>query len=249
MVKVSLIVIHWNTPESLNKQLTLLAQHDKSIEIIIVDNFSEKDVRKKLSIRSSRADRIVLNNENVGFAAAANIGAKLAKGEWLLFLNPDVLMSEESVLEFVEHTESAGLDAASPITDDPNYNKPLPTPWSLTAEFSPLHRIVPQKIFNPSSLIGGCLLIKKTILDGVGGWDEDFFLWFEDSDLTKRLLTKGHKIGRVEATMQHSGGESFKKLPEKKRRELFFQSMKTYAQKHFSRVGKSVVELLSMRFT
>ena len=249
MVNVSLVVIHWNTPESLKKQLTLLAQHDKAIEILVIDNFSEKDVRKKLSSFSSVADRIVLNSENVGFAAAANIGAKLAKGEWVLFLNPDVLMSEEAVLEFVDRVEAAGLDAASPITDNPNYNKPLPTPWSLTAEFSPLHRIIPQKIFKTTSLIGGCLLIKKTVLEAVGGWDEDFFLWFEDSDLTKRLIDDGYQVGRVEASMNHAGGESFQKLSEEKRRELFFQSMKTYAQKHFSRVGKSVVELLSMRFT
>ena len=83
------------------------------------------------------------------------------------------------------------LDAASPNPGSTNYQKPLPSLLSLLVEFTPLNRLYNFKNFiTLRTLFGGCLLIKRLVLKKLGGWDEKFFLWFEDSDLTKDYMIK-----------------------------------------------------------
>lgn len=243
---ISVVIIHWDTPGVLNGQLEILTPN-KDVEVIVVDNFSSKEVAKKVSALSDKATHIVLNKENLGFAAAGNVGARLARGQWLLFLNPDVRINAAAVMEFADAAAARNLAAASPKTQDPRYLKPLPSPSSLLVEFSPLHRILPLSMFGQKTLTGGCLLIKKDVFEQVGKWDEDFFLWFEDSDLTRRLLDGGHNIGWVDVNASHEGGVSFKRMDAGKQKKIFFKSMKTYGIKHFSLFGNRVVQLISKR--
>lgn len=246
-MKVSIIIVHWNTPEVLKAQ-SLKLKAKENIEIILTDNNStEENVRTLKSYRLQDSGyRIIYNDKNLGFAKACNQGAKLAKSEWLLFLNPDTHLTSANVLELVSKTEERNLDAASLKPSSNNYTKPLPTPFSLLVEFSPLQRLIPLNIFKQKTLFGGGLLIKKGALDKLKGWDERFFLWFEDSDLTRRLLDNGYKIGWIDVPHTHIGGTSFKKLPDSKRKEIFFTSMTIYARKHFGFFGKLVVKFLTL---
>lgn len=229
---------------ALRQQLRRLTA-DKETEVIIVDNFSSKENAMSVSALSKNATHIVLNKENLGFAAAGNIGARLARGEWILFLNPDVTISTAAVHEFVAAAAAQKLDAASPKTSDSRYLKPLPTPVTLVTEFSPLRRLIPLSIFKQKTLTGGCLLIRREIFVQIGTWDEDFFLWFEDSDLTKRLIDGGYKIGWVDVNAEHAGGVSFRTISESRRILLFFTSMSIYAKKHFGRIGERIIRLLA----
>ncbi len=239
LTKISIIIVHWNTPEQFQVQSSKFEVR-KNIEVIVVDNNSDK----KLEIRNKNL-RLIQNKTNLGFAAACNQGAKLAKGEWLLFLNPDTHISSANVLEFVRKTEERKLDAASLQPSSNSYTKPLPSPFSLLIEFSPLGRLIPLSVFKQKTLFGGGLLIRKSVLKNIGGWDEEFFLWFEDSDLTRRLIDSGHTIGWITIKHSHAGGVSFKRLKEQQRRKLFFISMNLYANKHFGTVGKLIVKLLT----
>jgi GT2 family glycosyltransferase len=126
------------------------------------------------------------------------------------------------------------------------YNKPLPSPFSLLAEFSPLRRFVSLHRFVHRTLFGGGLLISRNVLEKLGGWDSRFFLWFEDSDLTMRLITSNFRIGWVDVPYTHKGGISFELLSEKKRKKIFFESMEHFAGKHFSHTGRWVVKFLSI---
>lgn len=245
---VSVVIIHWNTPGVLKEQLSLL-RTTREVEVIVVDNFSSKEVRKQVSLISAVATRTVLNNENLGFAKAGNIGARLARGEWLLFLNPDVLITSESVLAMADAAAAQSFAAVSPKTTDPRYSKPQPSPFSLIVEFSPLHRLLPLSLFKQKTLTGGCLLICRDIFEQIGKWDEQFFLWFEDSDLTKRLIDAGHTIGWIDVDAPHQGGASFTSLNAEDQKNIFFGSMKLYAGKHFSWIGNRVVKLLAKRFS
>ena len=245
MKLLTIVIVHWNTPELLKKQLFSL-KADKDIEVIVVDNHSEKSVDW---IKKDFPNIVLLKNPvNQGYAGGCNSGTEEAKGKWLLFLNPDVLITNKQILEMVDQAEKNNLDAASPNPTSSNYKKPLPSPLSLLIEFTPLNRIISLNIFKKKTLFGGCLLIKNKVLKQLCGWDQRFFLWFEDSDLTKRLYDNNYMVGWLNIKVNHIGGTSFKKLDDKNKRKIFFNSMNTYANKYFSIFGKLLVGLLKHRY-
>jgi len=239
-MKLSVIIVHWNTPDDLKSQIANL-RSSKELEIIVIDNHSDK------KIKLPGECVLIQNKSNLGFAKACNQGAKIAKGDWLLFLNPDVTISTKTLSHWIKQAEKADLDASSLEPSTSAYKKPVPSWYSLLIEFSPLHRFFPTTLNSKNfTLTGGCLLIRADVLKKLGGWDERFFLWFEDSDLTKRLLDNANKIGWINLPFKHAGGTSLKQLPEGKRRSIFFSSMNKYAKKHFNLFGRLVVNFLTI---
>ena len=252
MTKVSIIIVHWNTPTSLKKLLPHLLK-EPSIQTIVVDNASSESlewVKKEFSEM-----KFIQNRVNQGFARACNQGTTEAVGEWLLFLNPDVEINSEEIEQLVDFAETHSVDACSPKTpaspqgESDDYEKPLPTLFTLLVEFSPLRHLVPLSVFKKKTLFGGCLLIKKKVFDEVGGWDERFFLWFEDSDLTLRLKKSGFMTTFAPLHIRHKGGSSFKLLNLQKQKDIFFHSMEVFAKKHFSVTGRAIVRLIRKRFS
>lgn len=236
---ISIVIVHWNTPDILKRQLAKL-RPSSQIEVIVVDNNSDRLPAVKSPYRLVRC------NENKGFASGCNRGAAIAKGEWLLFLNPDTHLTTSEIESFVRTVEKQNFDAASPLQTTENYFKPLPTPLTLLIEFSPLRRFIRLPKSGKHTLFGGCLLIKRKVLEALDGWDEDFFLWYEDSDLTYRLYENNYRIGWLPLIYTHSGGSSFKRVDNQLKKRWFFTSMKLYAQKHFSIAGQLIVSMLSL---
>jgi len=242
---ITIIIVHWNTPELLKKLLTLL-KPEQNLEIIVVDNKSEKSV--DWVKKDFPNITLIKNSANQGYAGGCNSGAKEAKGNWLLFLNPDVLITNKQILAMADQAEKNNFDAASPKPGSNSYQKPIPSALSLLVEFTPLNRLIGLDIFKQKTLFGGCLLIKNKVLKQLGGWDERFFLWFEDSDLTKRLYDKNYRVGWLNTKISHIGGASFKKLNGKSKQKIFFTSMNIYAKKYFSIIGRLVVFLLKIKY-
>ncbi len=240
---VSLIIVHWNTPDLLG---TLLANLGKSeeIEILVVDNHSENFL-SETQLKKYPAVTFLVNQENKGFATACNQGATKATGKWLLFLNPDIQITSSEVLKMVEYAASHQLDALSPNPDSEGYAKPIPTPMSLLQEFTPLGKLLPTYKITRKTLTGGCLMIQKNVLEKLDGWDEQFFLWFEDSDLTKRLYDANYVVGWYPMPITHQGASSIKLLSNTEQKKLFFHSMKVYAKKHFTLMGQLIVDFLA----
>lgn len=245
MNNVSIIIVHWNTPEKLKSSLYL-----DGMETIVVDNNSTAS----LSWLTKKFPEVILikNSRNTGFASACNRGVLEATCDWLLFLNPDVGISKPLIQKMRIYAEKNNLDACCPRMGK-NYNKPLPSMISLIMEFTPLNKLSNlAKLINfPTlkTLFGGCLLIKKKALMDIGGFDERFFLWFEDSDLTKRLIDKKYTLGIAPIKINHEGGASFIKLGNQLKRDIFFNSMEIYARKHFSPLENLVVRLIKNRYT
>ena len=247
MQKITIVIVHWNTPESLKKQIDKLSS-SQDIQIVVVDNHSQKS----LSWLKARSPSVTLieNEINRGYAFACNQGAAIAEGKWLLFLNPDVEIDPGQVFQLIDLACNEDLLAASPVPGSDDYRKPIPTLLSLLAEFSPLGKILPKKnVSDPKTLTGGCLLIKSKLLKKLGGWDERFFLWFEDSDLTLRLLKNGYKIGWLPIDVKHAGGTTFSMLDDQFKRDIFFSSMDVFAKKHFSLIGQFVVQVIKNHYT
>ncbi len=245
-MKISVIIVHWNTPSELKVQSSEF-NVKRNIEIILIDNNStEENLAKLKGYRlQDLGYKIIYNKENLGFAKACNQGAKIAEGKWLLFLNPDTLISSENILDFVNKAQERNLDAASLEPQSGDYLKPLPSPLSLLVELTPLAKIISLNLFKKKTLFGGGLLIKRKVFEVIGRWDEDFFLWFEDSDITKRLVIEKFQIGTIKAAHTHIGGSSFKGVNIKRRRIMFFTSMNIYATKHFGKIGKLIVKAIS----
>jgi len=242
---ISIVIVHWNTPELLEKLLDLLKK-SRDLQIIVVDNNSDRSL---IWLKTNFPDVLLIKNKkNFGYAYACNQGAKKSKGDWLLFLNPDVEIAPQQIQTMKDFVEKNKLDAASPQPGSDAYRKPLPTVWSLLVEFTPLNRIISLNTFRAKTLFGGCLLIRSDIFKKINGWDEDFFLWFEDCDLTYRLIQKNYSIGWIPVKIKHIGGASFAQLNDKYKRQLFFNSMSTFAKKHFSPLGKLVVLGLKTRY-
>lgn len=247
MRKATIIIVHWNTPDLLRKQLAKLSL-EKDIQIIVVDNHSQKSL-SWLKIQSPSVT-LIENEINRGYAFACNQGAAIAEDEWLLFLNPDVEIDPGQVFQLIDLARSNDLLAASPVPSSEDYHKSIPSPLSLLAEFSLLGKILPKKTFSRhKTLTGGCLLIKNKVLKELGGWDERFFLWFEDSDLTLRLIQNNYRIGYVDVKVKHSGGATFRHLDEQLKKDIFFNSMIVFAKKHFSHVGQFIAQVIKKYYS
>ncbi len=245
----SIIITHWNTPTILRKQLELLSEIEDA-EITVIDNASSSNI--SWIKHYFPGVNLVRNHLNRGFAAACNQGANASSREWYLFLNPDVHITKDEIESLIRYSKENKLDACSPTPESDDYRKPLPSWWTLLVEFTPLKKILwnpIQSIIDYRTLTGGCVLIHSAVFRKIGGWDERFFLWFEDSDLTKRLLNNDFKIGWAPFFVNHIGGVSFADLGIQEKRDLFFHAMDVYANTHFSIWGKMVVKLIRKKYS
>lgn len=242
---ISIIIVHWNTPEILRKQLQLL-KTGRLLQIIVVDNNSSQPV--DWITDEFPHIQVIQNKTNKGYSFACNQGALASKNEWLIFLNPDVEIRPSHMDQLIKFTEKNNLDACSPYTSE-GYHKPLPTLLSLLVEFTPLNKYIPLSVFKEKSLFGGCLLIKRKSFMAIGGWDERFFLWFEDGDLTKRLIQLGYKTGWASIPLSHKGGASFDLLDTQLKRDIFFYSMEVYGYKYFNAFEKYIIGFIKRHYS
>lgn len=251
--EISLIIVHYNTYLLLKEQLNLLLFHlNKSnfkIEIIVVDNNSLNQEQKKVLKNSFDQVKFIFNKKNLGFGRGANCGVKKSQYQNLLILNPDILLNDNDLIKYFSQFEKSNLDAVSPQPKLANYQKPLPTFFSLLAEFTIFKKILSLKNFNSITLTGGCLLIKKNVFSKISGFDNDFFLWFEDSDLTKRLLDNKFKIGFLPINIRHLGGVSFEKMNNREKNKIFFSSLIIYSKKHLSIFSQILAYYLFWKFS
>jgi GT2 family glycosyltransferase len=156
----------------------------------------------------------VRNPENRGFAAAANEGFRRSSGEFVLFLNSDTRLIEgetSKILDLVRQERSIGIAAPQLVYGDMRLQRsfaPIPClafellPRAVLALFSPRFRTKGKGLTAPSdveSLIGAALLVRREVLDAVGGFDEGFFFFLEETDLCLRAGRKGFRVVFVPA--------------------------------------------------
>ncbi|HYD35458.1 MAG TPA: glycosyltransferase [Vitreimonas sp.] len=245
---VSVIIVHWQTSELLNTQLATLAEDpSETMEVIVVDNSGDlpANLPKKFSALSLQIMKPAFNR---GYGGGANLGAQQARGKWLLFLNPDVIITRVNLIKWLEHATVKQLEASTPDLGD-NYRQPLPSLYSALQMYTPLKRILPRS-GSPTTLVGGCLLLTKQLFDQLGGWDERFFIWFEDSDLSKRIYETTNKVEILpDVNLTHQGGASFNPLSSSQRHNLFFNALRIFAHKHWPRWQQKLLTGVLKRYT
>ena len=224
-------------------------------EIIVVDNNS---VDRSLEMVKEKFPEVhlIANKVNTGFSKANNQGINIAKGEYVLLLNPDTVIEEDTLLKCVnfmdEHPDAGGLGVK--MLDGkgdflPESKRGLPTPWVAFSKVFGLAALFPNsklfgryhlgyldqdEIHEVDILSGAFMLMRKTTLDKVGLLDEEYFMYGEDIDLSYRIIKGGYKNYYFpETRIIHYKGESTKKTSINYV-FIFYRAMIIFAKHHFS---------------
>ncbi len=207
-MQLSIIIVNWNAGDYLPKCVQSLIKYIKNIEfeIIVIDNNSDDESLKKAELAFSDIT-IVRNKENLGFARANNVGVQKARGNYVLLLNPDTEIIDDSIERLHSLFSSSGnIAAAGPVLLN-QQKKPtkeqgnrFPTLFSSFIQFFFLSKLGLPGVFlekNPLKPIktdwicGACILIKKDIYLSIGGLSEKYFMYAEDMDFCYRLKQEG----------------------------------------------------------
>lgn len=246
---ITIVIPYFNTPGPLH---TLLNMMGDAFPIIVINNASKEAPQVP-------KNTLVINNAlNYGFSHACNQALMKVNSPFVLFLNPDIAMNPEDVESLLALVKKDDSDVASPLLVDNQgqlqvqYHQPLPNFLLLLAEYTPLRRLVNQnrRMAKQSVFPGACLLARTTVLKRMGGWDERFWLWWEDVDLSKRLYDQRIKT-RIfsDLFVKHQGGASFSILNDNWKRAVFFHSLRIYSRAHLSQLEASVLARITKRFS
>ena len=238
MIDISVIIVNYNVKELLEQCIkSIFAASGKlSVEVIVVDNNSfdgsAEFIRQKFP--GDLRLKLIESPVNLGFAKANNLGAKEATGEYLLILNPDTILQEDTLdrsLEFYKAGKDIGALTCKLILPNGKLDlacrRSFPTPSVAVYRILGLSRIFPKsKLFGKYNLtyldendtyevdaiVGAYMLIKKDVYEKVKGFDEDYFMYGEDLDLCFRIKKAGYRIFYFpETSIIHYKGESTKK--------------------------------------
>ena len=256
-MKLSVIIVNYNVEHFLEQCLHSVEKSikDLDVEVFVVDNNSVDGSMAMVKRKFPWAKRIE-NKENLGFSKANNQAMRMAEGEYVLLLNPDTVVQEDTfhkVVKFMdEHPDAGGLGVK--MVDGkgnflPESKRGLPTPsvafykiFGLSAlfpkskKFSKYHLgyLDKDEVHEIDVLSGAFMLMRKEALDKVGLLDEAFFMYGEDIDLSYRITQGGYKNYYFPDTrIIHYKGESTKK-GSLNNVFVFYRAMVIFAEKHFS---------------
>lgn len=243
------------------------------VSIIIVKYKSEAYLKRCLQSINGQSwqEVIIVDNDqkNIGFGAGCNQGARKAKGKYLFFLNPDTIVQPGAIkilAEFLDRQQKVGIVA--PLILDKN-KKPYQeqgtaelTPGAALFSFSWLVKFWPQNPWTNRYWLAGwdkktakevavvpgsALMMRKEVFKKIGGFDEKFFLYFEESDLCRRARQAGWQVFfQPKAKVVHFWSKSTAKG--KKTRQIFQQSRFYYFKKHYSCLTAFLLEIFLRPF-
>ncbi|KAB1064740.1 glycosyltransferase family 2 protein [Salibacter halophilus] len=256
-MKLSVIIVNYNVKYFLEQCLISVLQASKDIEteIFVVDNNSVDGSVEMVKERFPEI-KLIANKDNVGFSKANNQAIRESKGEYVLLLNPDTLVEEDTFTKTVqfmdEHPDAGGLGVK--MVDGkgrflPESKRGLPTPQVAFYKMFGLSSLFPKskkfgryhlgfldkdEIHKIDVLAGAFMLMRKKTLDEVGLLDETFFMYGEDIDLSWRIKLGGYENYYYPKTrIIHYKGESTKK-GSLNYVFVFYKAMIIFAKKHFS---------------
>jgi len=257
-MKLSVVIVNYNVKYFLEQCLhtALKAASKLSSEIIVVDNDSVDGSCPMVEAKFPEV-LLIANKENVGFSKANNQAIRIAKGEYILLLNPDTVVEEDcflKIVEFMDKTPDAGGLGVKMIDGKgrflPESKRGLPTPevafWKMfgfsklfprSKRFGQYHLgyLDNNQIHEVDVLAGAFMLLRRETLAKVGLLDEDYFMYGEDIDLSYRITKGGYKNYYYPGTtIIHYKGESTKK-GSINYVKVFYNAMIIFAGKHFSK--------------
>jgi len=203
---VSIIIINLNGTKWINKCLSsLVKQTYKKIEIIIVDNNSHDDSIKYVN-KDFPHVKIIKNNTNVGFSRAVNQGIKLAKGEYAVIMNNDTWIEKNFIEKLLKFYVENKFDVVAPTEKQYLRDKAFNRNTTIDLLCMPNFHIPRSKRRKMFYLSGVCLLFSKKLYLETLGFDNDYFMYFEDVDWFWRLNLMGKRYAYADKIFIHHAG-------------------------------------------
>ncbi|MCX7862670.1 MAG: glycosyltransferase family 2 protein [Bacteroidales bacterium] len=268
-MKLSVVIVNYNVKfflaQCLNSLKLSIEALGQETEVFVVDNHS---VDGSVQLLKEQYPWVILieNTQNLGFSKANNQAICKATGEYILLLNPDTVLEQDTLKKVIAYMDANAMVGGLGVRmiDGkgkflPESKRGLPTPQVAFFKITGLSKLFPQsKYFNRyhlgyldehrihevEVLSGAFMLLRKKVLDNIGLLDETFFMYGEDIDLSYRILQAGYKnVYFPETTIIHYKGESTKKGSINYVR-LFYSAMAIFAEKHFSSKQSKIFSFL-----
>lgn len=254
MMDVSIIIVNYNSRDITEDCINSIFDKTSgvSFEVIVVDNASTDGSIDLLS--KDKRIKFIANKDNSGFGKANNIALQYAKGDYIFLLNPDTILLNNAVYYFYEEMKRQDEDVAcigsvlkahDGLSDTHSYGK-FPTNYKLLQNLFNLYTRRKVKHENPGYfplevdyITGADLFIRRKVIDKLGFFDEDFFMYFEETDLQYRYKKVGYRFLIInKPKIVHLEGITTKNSSPQyswKHWVLYFNGYKTYMKKHSSK--------------
>lgn len=265
---VDVVIVSYNSRDELRGCVEGLSR-DPEVAVVVVDNASTDD---SLGVVADLPVEAIRQSRNTGFAHGCNVGWRAGRAPFVLFLNPDARIDADAVARLrtvLEDDPAAG--ACAPLTRNEDGSlqycqRRFPGPGSAFARALFLHRLFPgapwtdevisapeayARRTTPEWVSGACVMVRRTALERLDGFDERFFMYSEDTDLCRRLWDEGSSVVyEPTATATHVGGAS---APRASLLPVLAASRLLYARKHrgrgtvlLERIGIALEELIRL---
>ena len=256
--EVSIVIVSMNTRDWLRQCLdSLIASDDVAQEVVVVDNISEDGSPEMVRAEFPQV-RLVRNQEQYGFSQNNNIGARKCHAPILLFLNPDTQVlagSLRTMLDIIATSPGYGVFGGRLLDADEQVERStgaFPTFLSVFLDRF-LETAVPLRpLFNGRSqrhylgydaerqvdwITGAYFWIRRDLLEMLGGWDNDFFMYYEDADLCYRAAQDGYGTLYVpQSTIYHYHNKT--PIDRPRRKKLMKEGFRNFARKHYGSVAR-----------
>ncbi len=265
MKDLSIIIVNYNVKEFLQNLLYSIekASQNLSVETFVVDNASD-DGSVDIIKEKFPSVNLIANKTNIGFGAANNMAMAKSAGKYVLLINPDTIVKEDTLVKMVSFFESrkdAGIAGCRVLNPDGSLQlacrRSFPGPWTSFTKVTGLSSLFPKsrlfakynltyldenKTYEVDAVSGSFMMMSREAYNKVGGFDEQFFMYGEDIDLCYRTQKAGFKVYFFHETeIIHYKGESTKRSSIDET-TVFYQAMHLFVRKHLS--SSFIVELI-----
>ncbi len=242
----SIIIINYNTKELLRNCLNSIFINLKGeFEVIVVDNNSSDESVSMIKKEFKNKVLLIENKKNKGFGSANNQAVHLAVGKFLFFLNSDTIINNNILKNIYSKMKNNNIGILAPCLLLKNGEKQK----YAYGKFPNLFNSVLEKIkkdtnhHNIDWVSGAAFIIRKDVFNKIEGFDENYFMYFEDIDLCKKVKNLNYKIiVNNETSLIHLGGKSISKGVDRKK--LYYKSQDYFYNKHYGILSFQLLRLL-----
>lgn len=251
-MKLSIVIVTYNCIEYLRGCLDSIKINPphQSCELIVVDNASTDNTVEIVTSKYPEV-RIIANPTNAGFGVANNIGMNAADGEYILFLNPDTKVLENSIdcmISALNKRSDVGIVGCRVLMpeggvqpfifgNDPKLSYLIKRAILMAVFKKFAHDWEKQEVQEVDWVTGACMMVRASLVKAVGGFDEKMFLYFEDNELAFRMRRHGSKaLYYPYAEIIHYGGKSMGNR-DAARKDAYFDSLRYFYHKHYGQIA------------
>ncbi|MCX6766964.1 MAG: glycosyltransferase family 2 protein [Candidatus Moranbacteria bacterium] len=259
-MKLTIQIVNFRSRHYLEKCLFSIAENlpvGIKTDILVVNN--EEDSLGEIIAKLGGALDLQVHEigKNIGFGRAHNAGFGRSQGDVVLFLNPDTTILPGALQALLDVFEDQRIGIAGPFLVDsaekiePDCFGNMQTPLSMVGKkmfgFGAQPAGVDGKIFQTGWISGGAMLVRRDVFEKMGGFDEKFFMYFEDVDLCLRVKKQGTLVAvNPKARIFHESGKSF--ASEREKKAHYYTSQDYYIRKHFGPAAAGLVKLLRLPY-